>query len=184
MKRALLACLLLAACTDDGDAASTTTAAEVDERGLSPEMADAVDETEAVFLAAFDAVGGTAASPQFAVLDLAGCEDRGREKVPHAYGRLDLQGAGSTEGDAVAVRDLLVNEGFTPAESSRFADGIDAADDRWTVAVNDGDVTVRVLMYEDRPYVLVDAIGRCLPVTEEERVRYNGLDPLDLDVTS
>ena len=120
--------------------------------------------------------------PQFAVLDLAGCEDRGRSDPRLRPAR--SAGAGSTEGDAVAVRDLLVDGDFTTAESSRFSDGIDAADDRWTVAVNDGDVTVRVFMYRDRPYVLVDAIGRCLPVTEEERVRYNGLDPLDLDVTS
>ena len=26
--------------------------------------------------------------------------------------------------------------------------------------------------------------AECLPVTEEERVRYNGLGPWDLDVTS
>ena len=185
VKRALLACLLLAACTDDGDASSTTTAAEVDERGLAADMADAADETEAVFLTAFDTVSGAGTTPQGAVLDLAGCEDRGREKVPHAYGRLDLVDAsGSTSDDAEAARDLLVDEGFTPAESSRYSDGIDAADDRWTVAVSDGDVDVRVLMYQDRPYVIVDAVGRCLPVTEEERVRYNGLGPWDLDVTS
>lgn len=185
MKRAatLLACLLLlGACSGDDDAAPTTTA-ELDDRGLAPEMADAVDEAEEAFLAAFQAVGSEDRTPQFAVMSLGGCEDRGRMKVPHPYGRLDLQGAsGSTVDDAIAVRDRLVEEGLTPVESSRFTDGLDTADDRWRVAVDDGDVSVRVSMWSDRPYVLVDAIGRCLPVTEDERVRYNALGSWDLDV--
>jgi hypothetical protein len=180
--RLLAVALLLGACSDDGDAAPTTTA-ELDERGLAPEMAAAVDEAEAAFLAAYEAVAGTGLTRRFANVDLAGCEDRGRMKVPHPSGRLDRpDSSGGTLEDAVAIRDLLADEGFRPVESSRFTDGIDAADDRWSVSVDDGEVSVRISLWSDRPYVLVDAVGRCLPVTEEERVRYNALGSWELDV--
>jgi hypothetical protein len=130
----------------------------------------------------FSALTDTGLDAAFASLDYTWCDRPQPTYRVNASGRLDQPaGRSSTEDDAITVRELLVELGWTPADTGRWDEGISGSDDRWLLRADRDRLTVSIVMYGDASNVLISVLGPCVKVPADEAGRYDRFVPRDLD---
>lgn len=145
-------------------------------------MAEALEETRGATFELVDTLAGYGLTRPGANMGIGSCEDLGRMSQPSSSGRLlHPDGRFSTIDDARQILELFVDDGWEPVESDRFEGGIeDLGADRFIVSVRRDELSARVGLWTDQPYVLFNVWGACLPNTEEEHDLYIAIGDWDL----